>query len=187
MVPPASTSHLWLFRHAFSYTPDPGYALYINGEEIYRAFLPDGEISLSTLPTFTESAPVWNEIIVPLSYLSTVGNILAIAIVNPPLTPMSSVVFDASIKYVQTYYGGRGMGLNVTAPLTTSNVASIYDFCKSTIWISVSPNDEPNNINLDYGLHRAEFFNSYCIMSNKDFAYRDPSDWIVYGSMMAKQ
>ena len=194
-VPPASTSHLWLFRHAFSYTPDPGYfsldvrvfciagyALYINGEEIYRAFLPDGEISLSTLPTFTESVPVWNEIIVPLSYLSTVGNILAIAIVNPPSTPMSSVVFDASIKYVQTYYGGRGMGLNVTAPLTTSNVASIYDFCKSTIWISVSPNDEPNNVNLDYGLHRAEFFNSYCIMSNKDFAYRDPSDWIVYGS-----
>lgn len=193
---PATTSNVWLFRNTFTVASKSGYAgldvrvksragllLYINGNEIFREFLPDGEISTSTIPTGGATSTTYKSISVSTKHVNTGSNTIAIAIVNLPSSNPTTVLFDCMINMISENPPSRNWGLTLTSdPSSSSSSAYLIDNLLTTHWIKTNPTKFDLSITFDYGADRRETFNKNCIASSNYVNAYDPSDWAIYGS-----
>ncbi|KAK8795594.1 hypothetical protein WA158_000251 [Blastocystis sp. Blastoise] len=164
-----------------------GCVIYVNGNEVYRYNIANGEITTSTVATGGDSSFLWRSVSGPMTTLSNDNSVtIAIALVNIE-TNSYNIDFDSFFHLL----GDSNISQNSSDSIyATNGIASdehpeyLFDSNPSTRWITPSFNDITQKwITIEFNNKRAIFMNKYCIISNYDSPQYDPSDWTIYGSM----
>ena len=187
---PAASATVQLYRTTFTVSSLTGFhgfvldvkaqsgiVVYLNGNEIYRVFLPEGPISASTTPIGGQVSPYWRSITGKLGALVQGQNTLAVGIVTHA-TSTSAVSYDAMIRLmVETVEYPRYWDFTITGGM--SDASNLFDLNANTRSRSGKAS---NNFVMTLANNRAELFNEYCIVTNYETPAEDPRDWSIYGS-----
>lgn len=84
-------------RFTLSYTVDDGFVLYVNGQEVCRYLMPDGNVSYSTYATtYAQSNPDTGSLEIPSSCLRGGENVIAVEVHNNSATS-TDIYWDAAL------------------------------------------------------------------------------------------
>ena len=188
---PTSTQKLMFFTNTFTVSNKNsyhGYELtlkarsgvlaYLNGKEIYRRYLPEGDLTASTVPTGGGTSATWRSIVGPMSDVVEGSNVLTVAIVllSAPTTPID---FDMFVRLAsETVAYPRYMEVVVTGPGSPANLIDLDPYTTST----VSQVTEPLNYVFTFPRENAETVNVVCLNTNYDNPAKDPKAWTIAGS-----
>lgn len=189
-----SNHKLWLFHTTFNLDSKTGYHGFaintklkdgyiavINGHELYRKWIPEGEVTLNTEATSTSTTADFNTVTGPMDFLNVGSNKLTILILHKNSDTPTVVDFDCFVNLLGDaasqfgrYWGATNAGTGGTRSYLF-NYDWYYDYSYNPGYL------KPIYVTLTYGAKRAEFVNKYCITSSKVTYNLDPSDWGVYG------
>ena len=155
-----------------------GVLAYLNGKEIYRRYLPEGELTTSTTPTGGSTTATWRSIVGPMSDLVEGQNTLTVAIVllSPLTTPIDYDMFLRLATETSAY--PRYMEATITGPGSAESLIDVNPYTTTT----VSQVTEPLNYVITFPRENAETVNVVCLNTNLDNPAKDPSAWTVAGS-----
>lgn len=152
-----------------------GVLVYLNGEELYRVYLPSGNLTTTTEAEGGKQTVYWRSINGRMSLLKEGSNTLTIAIVNMG-TSSTPIAFDMMMRLVASssqlprYWssGAQERDLFDNNPKTEMSLA------KTTTEVVVS---------LQFSDNSAYMINKYCFVTSTANMVQDPKAWSVYGSM----
>ena len=188
---PTSTQKLMLFTNTFTVSNKNsfhGYELslkarsgvlaYLNGKEIYRRYLPEGDLTTSTVPTGGSTSSTWRSIVGPMSDLVEGSNTLTVAIVllTAQTTPIDYDMFLRLATETASY--PRYMEVTITGPGSTESLIDLNPFTTT----SVTQVTDPLDFVITFPRENAETVNVVCLNTNYDNPAKDPSAWTVAGS-----
>ncbi|KAK8793314.1 hypothetical protein WA158_004673 [Blastocystis sp. Blastoise] len=170
------------FSFILSFKTDSAFITYINGIEIYREGLPEGNITSTTQSLFQESTSTWKSITIPSSIYFP-SSILCIGIeihaMETQLGDHDPFDIEANINYGQEDSIIDILNGNCISIPNSISCINAFDNNPSTTYISST-----QNTTLTYilpNLHRA-WFNGYQIISSPSNSHGDPQLWRIYGS-----
>ncbi|KAK8814285.1 hypothetical protein WA158_008147 [Blastocystis sp. Blastoise] len=164
-----------------------GCVIYINGNEVYRNNVANGEITTTTVATSGDSSFLWRSVSGPMTTLSNGNSVtVAIALVNFG-TGSYKVDFDGLFHLLgdsnviqnasDGYYASSGV-------FSDGNPANLFDSNPYTRWITPSHDSISERwVTVQFNNKIAIYMNKYCLISNRDSPQYDPADWTIYGSM----
>ena len=187
---PAASSTVQLYRTTFTVSSLTGFhgfvldvkaqagvVVYLNGNEIYRVFLPDGPITATTTPRGGQVTSYWRSITGKVGALVQGQNTLAIGIVIHSVST-SPVTYDAMLRLMtETVEYPRYWDFTIASPI--ENVNNLFDLNANT---RVRSGKASSNFVMTFANNRAELFNEYCIVTHDETPAEDPRDWSIYGS-----
>ncbi|KAK8803502.1 hypothetical protein WA158_001196 [Blastocystis sp. Blastoise] len=197
---PTTTSSIILFRKTFTiyskqnmngwdlrFKSKAGTVVYINNQEVYRNYLPAGELTTTTTPTGGDTTYKWRGVSGPMKQINGNTVTIAIGLVNTASTTPSNINFDA---YFQFLAGSSNVSMVsdyssfCSASWNDGSCDNVFDYNISTRYISDTHDSvSPRHVGLSFNNQRAVYANKYCVISNWDAPRHDPVDWTVYGSM----
>ena len=185
---PASVNKIQLYRATFNVASVTGYhgfeiqvksragvVIYLNGEEVYRRFLPAGDISASTTAIGGGVSSSWKAVTGVIGKLHNGQNTIAVGIIT--LTE-SALDFDMSLRLM-----GETVLLTRYWDYTTIGSAdNLFDSNPDTRYSAAISASAPAIAGIKFNGERAEAFNEYCIVTDSSMVANDPRDWTVEGS-----
>ncbi|KAK8802061.1 hypothetical protein WA158_006456 [Blastocystis sp. Blastoise] len=197
---PTSSVRTQFFRHTFTVTSktdmhlvelslksSEATVIYINDNEVYRHGLPDGDITISTIPTTTSTAVYSRRSSIDISKINIGTNTISIAQVYPEDTLLPvEVIFDFSLRLDGTSSThSRNWDLSVSGPSKDNEgVDLLIDNKITTRWMYEAPYKvyTPFNLTFTYtSSSQYSYINKYCFISNYNTIEADPVEWNVYG------
>ena len=192
---PSATSNIWLFRHSFTianknpYTScditlkfRAGCIIYINGLSVYTSSLPEGEISLQTVPTSSRPESSYMTITVDICAFRIGTNSVAIGLVNPVEQTSGPIDFYCCLQLIHSNEVPRFNAMQVQTVPNSDLAYKLIDKIVGGNWMVTVNRGEVATITLQFNKDRAEYINEYCFTSSSVTSDYDPSDWMVYGS-----
>ena len=188
---PTSSEKIQLYRSTFTVSSVTGFhgfelavkaqagiVVYLNGQEIYRRYLPAGAISSSTSATGGQDSAYWRTITGKMASLVQGQNTLAVGIINVS-TYDTPVAFDAILR-LMTESVEYPRYWDFTSTSGSGDVSNLFDLDANTRARGAFNGGVDIVITLSNS--RAEMFNEYCIVTNYDTPSEDPREWSIFGS-----
>ena len=197
--PTQVTQRIVLLRKTFTATTVPstmkawqlyfkskaGVVIFINGNEVYRDYLPAGEISSSTSATGGGDSFTWKSVSGPISAVSS-SITIAVGLFGLDVTAYN-VEFDA----VFNFRSGNNVPLELSgSSYNTDNVgmegsaANAFDGRTDSRWITgIHDSVTPYYFQITFANRKTEYINKYCVISGWDAPRHDVADWTLQGIM----
>ena len=170
-----------------------GVVVYINGKEVYRAYVPEGEVSSSTTITGGKATPYWHRIIGLQKNFITGVNTIALAVVNTPAN--RNVTIDANVRlYFSLSSLDMPLSVSLTAETTDDSisypVSNLFDGDYRTRAMMPRASNTTITGPQYWGFHfddeSAVAVSRYCFVSNDAAGRYDPISWDLYASTTGK-
>ncbi|KAK8797176.1 hypothetical protein WA158_004386 [Blastocystis sp. Blastoise] len=189
-----SSTHLINQGQAFEYRfrARAGAVIYLDGQEIYRANLPDGDINVDTRATegrgITEDA-WWRSVSGSLSSLSVGTHVFSVGIVHKLGYQVHNTDFDGTLRILTdsdkvSHSWRMTNGESSTCWGDGTRATALFDGLYSSSFVAYfnSEYPAPRYGQGTYWEWRAEMINKYCVVSGYDGPQYDPKSWKLQGS-----
>lgn len=158
-----------------------GVLVYLNGKELYRRYLPEGDITTSTTALGGSTTSTWRSITGVMGDLNDGNNVLSVALVAAA-AESTTIDFDVFLRLMGESASTPRYFANGFTTDGASDASSIFDLDLSTRgYVAKSTNPTPSYTIL-FSNEYAETFNVYCIDTNWDAPQYDPRDWTISAS-----
>lgn len=169
-----------------------GTVVYLDGTEIYRANLPAGEVTPTTVATdgraITED-PWWRSVSGNLNTLQPGNHIFAVAVAHKTGFAQHLVDFDSNLRILMdTDKISHTWRMNAAESSTcwgdSTKATKLFDGLYSTTFVAYhdATHLAPRYGQGTYQEWRAELINKYCVVSGYDGPQYDPKSWMLQGS-----
>ena len=160
-----------------------GYIAYLNGKEVFRYNMPDGDVTSSTncLQDFVEIIKTERSFPFIDHSLNRGTNTLAVEVHLPSGTADLPMSFDSSLLvYAEdTYKGNNGVAISDLAE--DSTIKDLFDNDKGSIYYN-SQSCVGRTLTYTFNNGARPFVNSYSIYTGRSCNRRHPSGWRLEGS-----
>ena len=190
---PEVSQKIQLFRTTFSVaalTDIHGYELfvkaragvivYLNGNEVYRTYLPAGDLTANTDATGGSETAVWRSVTGKTGHLVSGTNTVAVGVVNLG-SAATAIEFNVGLRLMKdSNTHPRYFKFDCEASSNANDKQKAFDLNPST-QLRIAKADGAY-IEISFQDRRAEFFNRYCFNTNPSTPDEDPFDWSIQGS-----
>lgn len=168
-----------------------GVVLYVNGKEVYRSYVGEGEVSSNSTITGGKRAPFWHRVVGLQKNFITGVNTIAMAIVNTPTN--RNITIDANLRL---YFSQSPLPIPVSVSAEASDsttgfpAANLFDGNYATrAMMPRASNDTvtgPQYWGFSFDDESAVAVSRYCFVSNDAAGRFDPTRWELYASATGK-
>ena len=190
---PSSTQNIKLYRSTFNVASKTdfhgfelrlfsraGIVVYINGNEVYRRYLPAGNISASSSAEGGATTSSWKTVTGSMTNINQGSNTIAVGIITLG-TASLPLDFDMYLRLLKDSHENTRYWDYTTSATTTNAADPLFDMNPSTT-MTVSTSTAEQQFTITFSNGRAELFNRYCFITADDVS-ADPREWSISGSV----
>ena len=170
----------------FHFNTRAGVVIYINNQEVYRRFVPVGEVTSTTTAIGGGQTYYMTSVSGPMKILNNNLSVtVAIALVE-----MSASTYNLEFDGFFRLLGDSNVGFTREGTyscdgslFSDGSAAAAFDSSISSRWITGVHNSVATRwISVVFSDKRAVYANKYCVINSWDAPHHDPVDWTVYGT-----